>query len=352
MADKEECEGSEDETAKHDDGRIVRIEELRGTRFVIDIDRAHLQNTRFMAEYDIATRQVSEYVNGIVNKGWPAEEMWESIRDPAQVIRDECEDVFSKLALGSDDYQGRPFSDLCRMRTYHIDFEKREAGWLDVIVRDGKVYAPGFGIRPLPTTELPASCKDVKQIEASQVMIMESEGYPAHGKVEVDGVVRWLKPRSYESVDFDRELPILVQVQQLRQQGSRMRVSNLAGLVLCEQTVVAMLLDNIIPSAEGGQLLDEGLWELHDRHAQWESQVRRSVEELHSHDIVWGDVNAGNVFIDKEYNAWVIDFGGMNNPDFVDDDKRETKEGDWQGVQRMFGEWLPERYAEIRQAKG
>ncbi|KAG8627591.1 hypothetical protein KVT40_005074 [Elsinoe batatas] len=201
-----------------------------------------------MAEYDEATRRVSEYVNGIVHKGWPVEKMWECVQNPVQVIRDECEDVFSRLALGSDDYQGRPFSDLCRMRTYHVDLEKGEAGRLEVVVRDGEVYAPGFGIRPLPRTELPASCKDVKQIEASKVTIMESERYPAHGRVEVDGIVRWVKPRSYLWEDFDKELPILVQLRQLRQQGSEMRVSNLAGLVVFQQGVVGMLLDYIEPS--------------------------------------------------------------------------------------------------------
>lgn len=35
-----------------------------------------------------------------------------------------------------------------------------------------------------------------------------------------------------------------------------------------------------------------------------------------------------NVVIDEAMNAWVIDFGGMNNVEFVDEDKRETIEGD------------------------
>jgi hypothetical protein len=31
--------------------------------------------------------------------------------------------------------------------------------------------------------------------------------------------------------------------------------------------------------------------------------------------------------------AWAIEF--------VDDEKRETVEGDWQGITRLFQEWLP-----------
>ena len=47
-----------------------------------------------------------------------------------------------------------------------------------------------------------------------------------------------------------------------------------------------------------------------------------------------------NVVIDEGMNAQAIDFGDMNNVEFVDDDKRENMESYWQGI-RMFQEWLP-----------
>jgi RIO-like serine/threonine protein kinase len=77
-------------------------------------------------------------------------------------------------------------------------------------------------------------------------------------------------------------------------------------------------------------------------HKQWEEQLTVIVQELHAHDIVWGDVHPMNVVIDEEMNAWAIDFGGVNNAEFVDDEKRETIEGDWQGITRLFQEWLPD----------
>jgi len=64
---------------------------------------------------------------------------------------------------------------------------------------------------------------------------------------------------------------------------------------------------------------------------------------LHNHGIVWGDVNYCNVVIDSEQDAWVIDFGGLNNTEFVNDDKAESVEGDWQSVGRLIGEFLPRR---------
>jgi hypothetical protein len=45
--------------------------------------------------------------------------------------------------------------------------------------------------------------------------------------------------------------------------------------------------------------------------------------------------------VGEAMDAWTIDFGGMNNVEFVDDDLRETMEGDEQGLRRLFKEWLP-----------
>jgi hypothetical protein len=56
---------------------------------------------------------------------------------------------------------------------------------------------------------------------------------------------------------------------------------------------------------------------------------------------------AMNVVIDENFDAWVIDFGGMNNVDFVDDENRETVRGDWQGVGKLFGQWLPSRAGKL-----
>lgn len=85
----------------------------------------------------------------------------------------------------------------------------------------------------------------------------------------------------------------------------------------------------------------QGFWGQPELHKKWEEQVTGIVQELHAFDIVWGDVNPTNVVIDRAMDAWVIDFGGMNNVEFVDEEGRETVEGDRQGVKRLFQEWLP-----------
>jgi len=55
---------------------------------------------------------------------------------------------------------------------------------------------------------------------------------------------------------------------------------------------------------------------------------------------VWGDVHPGNIVIDKNFDAWIVDFGGGCIEEFLDRKKAGTKEEDWQGVQRIFEEWI------------
>ena len=42
---------------------------------------------------------------------------------------------------------------------------------------------------------------------------------------------------------------------------------------------------------------------------EWRATVRETVRNMHSLSILWGDVNAHNVVVDREMNAWVVDFG-------------------------------------------
>ncbi|KAF2802822.1 uncharacterized protein BDZ99DRAFT_401001 [Mytilinidion resinicola] len=69
---------------------------------------------------------------------------------------------------------------------------------------------------------------------------------------------------------------------------------------------------------------------------KWASQIQKTVSTLHALDVVWGDVKADNVVIDKSGNAIVIDFEGGATKGWVDKDKMETKEGDLQGLERLM----------------
>lgn len=70
---------------------------------------------------------------------------------------------------------------------------------------------------------------------------------------------------------------------------------------------------------------------------RWASQIDGSIKKLHQESIIWGDVKAENVPIDKNDDAWVIDFGGSYTPGWVDPEKAGSLEGDLQGLENIMG---------------
>lgn len=69
---------------------------------------------------------------------------------------------------------------------------------------------------------------------------------------------------------------------------------------------------------------------------RWRAQITQSVMKLHDNKIVWGDAKAENVLIDKEDNAWIIDFGGSYTPGWVDPEKAGSVAGDEQGLAKIL----------------
>lgn len=69
---------------------------------------------------------------------------------------------------------------------------------------------------------------------------------------------------------------------------------------------------------------------------RWAGQIGRLVGHLHERGIIWGDVKAENVLIDKNDDAWIIDFGGSYTLGWVDKEKAGTLEGDKQGLARIM----------------
>lgn len=72
---------------------------------------------------------------------------------------------------------------------------------------------------------------------------------------------------------------------------------------------------------------------------KWAGQIRETVDRLHEFGVVWGDGKAGNVFIDDQDNAWLIDFGGGWTEGWVDEEVADTVEGDEQAV-NSIGKFL------------
>jgi hypothetical protein len=72
---------------------------------------------------------------------------------------------------------------------------------------------------------------------------------------------------------------------------------------------------------------------------RWAAELQVLIRELHAAGLVWGDAKPHNVLVDRENRLWLIDFDGSYTYGWVDEDKKETQEGDLQGVKRIQ-EWL------------
>lgn len=68
---------------------------------------------------------------------------------------------------------------------------------------------------------------------------------------------------------------------------------------------------------------------------RWADQVNSTLKWLHEAGIVWGDAKAANVLVDRNMDAWVIDFGGGFTEGWVGREKAGTVEGDMQGLARI-----------------
>jgi serine/threonine protein kinase len=67
---------------------------------------------------------------------------------------------------------------------------------------------------------------------------------------------------------------------------------------------------------------------------KWVDQVTGTLTQLHEAGIAWGDAKPDNVLIDKNDDAWIIDFGGGYTQGFVEREKARTIEGDLQGLEK------------------
>lgn len=166
----------------------------------------------------------------------------------------------------------------------------------------------------------------------------------------VDGRYAWFRPRDVgREEDFLRELRLLKVIKITAYlEHPDVRCSRLLGVVTASLSnglcaVVGLLISWIPPAPDGPHLKSQSARQIRNSHTKWRQQVTKTVAFLHDHGVCWGDVNVCNIAIDSNLNAWVIDFGGSNNVECVDDDLAETTEGDWQGIHRIFDEWVSRR---------
>eukprot|EP00172_Hildenbrandia_rubra_P000077 Plantae.Rhodophyta-Hildenbrandia_rubra.ctg10356.p1 GENE.Plantae.Rhodophyta-Hildenbrandia_rubra.ctg10356~~Plantae.Rhodophyta-Hildenbrandia_rubra.ctg10356.p1 ORF type:complete len:341 (+),score=45.38 Plantae.Rhodophyta-Hildenbrandia_rubra.ctg10356:3057-4079(+) len=144
-------------------------------------------------------------------------------------------------------------------------------------------------------------------------------------KVKVDGHDCCIKALLAEWVgerDFRRE------IHELQKLPSHPNVVHLVGLVDAGDGKI----DGLVLLLISGTSLDKVKLITNGQREKWKREISNGVRFLHENDVIWGDINPGNIMLDGATERPVlIDFGGGRAEEGM-----ETKEGDLKGLQQIL----------------
>jgi len=90
---------------------------------------------------------------------------------------------------------------------------------------------------------------------------------------------------------------------------------------------------NLGGASDGGGLITSKLTISKAQREKRPRQIEETLLDLHSRNIIWGDVRMANVVIDEVTDdAWVVGFG-LGRANLIDENLYGTKEGDLQGLE-------------------
>ncbi|RKK81126.1 hypothetical protein BFJ68_g17660 [Fusarium oxysporum] len=196
--------------------------------------------------------------------------------------------------------------------------------------------APIFGI------DLPEeSCVSWPQHDPKDIQLPKkknSHGPPSFKPSKVllkDGNAAYFKPmRPGDERIFLNELNKYRSIRDAHLDES-LRISRLIGLVRDESGLTFGLLLTYIDCGNKTLLCATQPDTPGDLRQKWAEQVHDLVHHLHTAGIVWGDVKPDNVLIDRQTDAWLIDFGGGYTHGWVPKELAGSVEGDLHGLQKI-----------------
>lgn len=147
--------------------------------------------------------------------------------------------------------------------------------------------------------------------------------------------ILFFKP-CHRTHEIPREIETMTRLQQSGLDKS-LRVTIIHGLVQYQEETdqICGLLLTYVKHNETLAFIDINETPL-DRRNKWISQIRQTIDKLHSNGNHLGSVKPDNILVDDNDDLWFIDFGGSFTYGWVDEDKTETMEGDCQGMERII----------------
>ncbi|KAM5356955.1 hypothetical protein ACJ41O_003601 [Fusarium nematophilum] len=117
--------------------------------------------------------------------------------------------------------------------------------------------------------------------------------------------------------------------------GNTLRVSRLRGLVRDESGLVFGLLLTYIHCKFVTLSYAVKPETPPSLRRKWATQLRDTIDQLHTAGIVWGDAKPDNILIDTNQDAWVVDFGGGYTEGWVPQKLAGTMEGDQHALKKI-----------------
>ena len=211
--------------------------------------------------------------------------------------------------------------------------------------KDPEIYIQNDNDGPISSwipAPLPEQYHDLPKIDVSEIRVKQCspEGCWPY-KTEVNGEAMFFKPLfDFKEPLFWREIHALARSYRA---GSISRLAGLRGIATVDAP--AILVGLLTTWIDGTKLCDTDKNERQAYSEKWTEQVLETLRELHESGIIWGDVNAHNVLIDRQNDAWIIDLDGGSRPDHQLQPSKTNKDAEREAVREMFAtlkELLPE----------
>ncbi|KAF5648613.1 kinase subdomain protein [Fusarium sp. NRRL 52700] len=258
--------------------------------------------------------------------GYSVEDLYDWIIDPLLPKFRELPEITSTLTL-----QHFLFPE-----TYRYEIQGDGEQLVAVPSADSSEVTPMFGIQ-LPEE----SCAPWPQFDPKDIRLPVKEkrhGPPSYMPSRVllkDGNSAFFKPmRRGDKKTFMNELDKYKNVHVAHLDES-LRISRLIGLVRDGTGPVFGLLLTYIDCGHKTLLCAAKPDIPRELKQSWAQQVHDTVQQLHAAGIAWGDAKPDNVLVDKENNAWLIDFGGGYTNGWVPKELSGTVEGDLQSLEKI-----------------
>ncbi|KAF5704135.1 hypothetical protein FMUND_12677 [Fusarium mundagurra] len=220
--------------------------------------------------------------------------------------------------------------------TYRYDIQGDGEQLVAVASTDSSEVNPMFGIQLLEESCAPWPHFGPKDIQLPEKK--NEHGPPSYLPSRVllkDGNAAFFKPMRWgDKKTFMNELEKYKNIHDAHLDES-LRISRLIGLVRDGTGPIFGLLLTYIDCGRKTLLCAARPDTSRELREKWAQQVNDTVRQLHAAGIVWGDAQPDNVLVDRENDAWLIDFGGGYTNGWVPKELSGTVEGDLQGLKKI-----------------